>query len=66
MLRMLGARVADPQPVGFLGLPHLELWPRIAWSPLFACTFDDLQVLTLLACLPACLGINTCCLTPRC
>ncbi|GAB4817370.1 hypothetical protein N2152v2_004416 [Parachlorella kessleri] len=43
MLRMLGAKVADPQPVDFLGLPHLELWPRVAWSPLFACTFDDLQ-----------------------
>ncbi len=54
MLRMLGTKVADPQPVDFLGLPHLELWPRVAWSPLFACTFDDLQVLSHLhANLPA-------------
>lgn len=43
MLRMVGAEVADPTPVTFLGIPGLELWPRVAWSPLFAVTFDDLQ-----------------------
>jgi hypothetical protein len=47
MLRLLGAQVADPEPVHFLGLPNLELWPRVTWSPLFACTFDDLQVRNL-------------------
>lgn len=50
MLRMLGASVADPQPVEFLGIKGLELWPRVAWSPLFALTFDDLQARALLTC----------------
>lgn len=40
---MLGADVAAPTKAVFNGL-HVDLWPRITWSPLFAITFDDLKV----------------------
>lgn len=44
MLRMLGADVAQPTPeLIFNGIGGLALWPRVAWSPLFASTFDDLE-----------------------
>lgn len=46
-LQMLGADVAGPDKVAFNGL-HLELWPRITWSPLFALTFDDLRVRSMI------------------
>ena len=43
-MRILGAHVADPTgPLEFNGLKNLELWPRIAWTPLWALTFDDLR-----------------------
>jgi hypothetical protein len=44
MLQMLGATVDPPLgPLEFNGIPGLRLWPRVAWSPLFAATFDDLE-----------------------
>ena len=42
-LQMLGADVAAPTKAVFNGL-HVDLWPRVTWSPLFATTFDDLKV----------------------
>ena len=44
MLRMLGAKVADPTIVEFNGIKDLEFWPRVSFSPAFAATFDDLEV----------------------
>ena len=32
-----------PQAVEFNGIPGLHLWPRVAWSPLFATSWDDLE-----------------------
>jgi len=45
MLKILGAAV-DPAQQGleFNGMKGLPLWPRVVWSPLFASTFDDLEV----------------------
>jgi UDP-sugar pyrophosphorylase len=43
MLQQLGARVDGPQAVEFNGLKGLELWPRVTWSPIFACCWDDLR-----------------------
>ena len=43
MLQALGARVDGPLPAQFNGLTELELWPRVTWSPLFACCWDDLE-----------------------
>lgn len=45
MLKILGATVDVPaSAVTYNGIDDLTLWPRVAWSPLFALTFDDLQV----------------------
>lgn len=43
-LRMAGATVEGPEPREFNGLT-LDLWPRVSWSPFFALTFSDLQVI---------------------
>ena len=43
MLQALGARVDGPQTVEFNGIKGLHLWPQIAWSPLFATSWDDLE-----------------------
>jgi hypothetical protein len=44
MLQMLGARVDEPAAAAELnGIAGLCLWPRVAWAPLFAATFDDLE-----------------------
>ena len=42
-LQQLGASIGAPTPRDFNGL-HLDLWPRVSWSPLFALTFDDVEV----------------------
>ena len=42
-LQMLGADIMGPEQVEFNGL-HVELWPRISWSPRWALTFADIQV----------------------
>ena len=44
MLRMIGASVDDPKgTVTFNNIAGLHFWPRVTWSPLFDCTFDDLE-----------------------
>ncbi|KAL4857633.1 UDP-sugar pyrophosphorylase 1 [Chlorella vulgaris] len=43
MLQMLGATVDGPLPAQFNGLNDLQLWPRVTWTPLFACCWDDLE-----------------------
>ena len=43
MLQAQGARVDGPQTVEFNGIKGLHLWPRVAWSPLFATSWDDLE-----------------------
>lgn len=44
MLRMIGASVDEPTgTVTFNNISGLHFWPRVTWSPLFACTFDDLE-----------------------
>ena len=40
---MLGADIPSPESVEFNGL-QVDLWPRIAWSPLWALTFSHIQV----------------------
>lgn len=42
---MLGVHVEGPQQATFNGL-HLDLYPRVTWSPAFAMTVDDLKVHT--------------------
>ncbi len=42
---MLGVHVEGPQQATFNGL-HLDLYPRVTWSPSFAMTVDDLKVHT--------------------
>ncbi len=49
----LGAKIDGPETVSFNGLEGLELWPRITWTPLFALTWDDLEVES-----PALFGIH--------
>lgn len=44
-LQMLGVDVGAPQQATFNGL-HLDLYPRVTWSPSFAMTVDDLKVHT--------------------
>lgn len=41
-LRLCGAEVAAPQPAVFNGL-HVDVWPLVVWSPLFAVTFAQLK-----------------------
>ncbi|DBA78953.1 TPA: hypothetical protein ACH3X1_008826 [Trebouxia sp. C0004] len=41
-LQMLGVHVGGPQQATFNGL-HLDLYPRVTWSPSFAMTVDDLK-----------------------
>lgn len=41
-LRLCGAQVADPTPAVFNGL-HVDVWPLIVWTPLFAITFAQLK-----------------------
>ena len=45
MLRMIGVEVEEPVQGGatFNKIPSLTFWPRVTWSPLWACTFDDLE-----------------------
>eukprot|EP00887_Chlorella_sp_A99_P004285 scaffold15.g4285.t1 len=43
MLEIVGARVGAPRPAEFNGIRGLQLWPRVAWSPLWAACFDDLE-----------------------
>ncbi|PRW45148.1 UDP-sugar pyrophosphorylase 1 [Chlorella sorokiniana] len=43
MLQALGARIDGPQPAEFNGIKDLELWPCVAWSPLWACSWDDVE-----------------------
>jgi UDP-sugar pyrophosphorylase len=44
MLEAVGASVAPPAgALEFAGVGGLRLWPRVAWSPLWAATFDDLE-----------------------
>ena len=47
-LQQLGATIGAPTPREFNGL-HLDLWPRVSWSPLFALTFNDMEVQPRLA-----------------
>ncbi len=42
---MLGVHVEGPQQATFNGL-HLDLYPRVTWSPSFAMTVEDLKVHT--------------------
>lgn len=43
MLQALGARVEGPMPASFAGIRGLQLWPRVAWSPLWALGWDELE-----------------------
>lgn len=56
-LQMLGVHVGGPRQATFNGL-HLDLYPRVTWSPLFAMTIDDIKVCINLHCaalaLPCC------------
>ncbi len=40
---MLGVHVGGPRQATFNGL-HLDLYPKVTWSPLFAMTVDDIEV----------------------
>ena len=42
MLAMVGAKVAPPTSATFNGL-HVQLYPRVSWSPAWAQTFSDLR-----------------------
>ena len=42
-LQLLGAEVEGPTTAEFNGIRGLEMWPRVAWSPLWALTLDDLE-----------------------
>lgn len=45
MLRLLGATLdVSDRRESYNNIENLTLWPRVSWSPLFALTFDDLQV----------------------